>query len=389
VKRLSTALILSLLALLIPARDVAAQQQAGGEFVLITRDGRLDDVRLVEVSQESVSVRNAAGELRTFDAEACIGVVNTAVKIEPREQGMLVLTDGERYPGAPSGRRESAVNTLRWRHDWFGVLDVALERIAWARFDAATRRPEAGEGDVVILANGDRVEGFITSLGDPIEIEVDGQADSIDLDLTRAIRLVNAPEKPEPGTRRVWLTNGTVLDVGSATLGDDGYLSFSVPLSGLQTEKDIRLSLVAGVLFDARSLVPLASIEPHDVVGPPSRYVVPPPRVIDEPAAIDLKAIEMRGPLTARYTLPPDAHRFAALVRLADSATEWADCEVIVRDDDEVVFRAALDERTRRAPVSVVVDGAELTIEIAEGRYGPIQDHVVIEQAMIIRDTDG
>jgi len=46
---------------------------------------------------------------------------------------------------------------------------------------------------------------------------------------------------------------------------------------------------------------------------------------------------------------------------------------------------ARLNAETPEATISIPVTGRELTIEVAAGARGPIQDHVILTRAMLLR----
>ena len=63
-------------------------------------------------------------------------------------------------------------------------------------------------------------------------------------------------------------------------------------------------------------MIPLASLKPTEVSGPPQRFRIPPPDATDDQAFLELSPLHFRGPLTARYRLPDNATRFAAQASL-------------------------------------------------------------------------
>src|SRR4030095_15515328 len=133
------------------------------------------------------------------------------------------------------------------------------------------------------LGNGDKQEGFVTELGNPITLEVtrggQKQKISIPLNLVAAITMV-APKQPvSPGTKRIWFDEGTVIDVQSINVGDDGRvrLTGSSLASGTQPTH-VGLSQIAAVLLDPKGMTPLASLTPSRIEGPVTRYVLPKPK---------------------------------------------------------------------------------------------------------------
>jgi hypothetical protein len=331
---------------------------------------------------------------------------------------MLVLATGERLPGEAVVGAQAAADTLAWSHPWLGRIDVPFKLIESVLLRPGAVAPPAGKGDVVLLANGDRQEGFVTAIGDPVTIEVSGggagagggatsQSLNIPLDRVTAITMI-APKQAGKG-RRVWFGEGTVLDVQSIAVGDDGYVRLGGgsligaggvvgDAAGAGDDDDagpqpprIPLAEVAGVLFDREAMIPLASIAPSRVEGPATRYVLPRPNTSDPDAALGLSAIEFSGPIVARYAVPAGCQRFIAEVELPRAARAWGDCDLIVRSDDEEVFRAHLSSATPTASINVPLParggGRELTIELAAGAHGPIQDLVRLHRPMLLKDA--
>ncbi|MHC5005653.1 MAG: hypothetical protein ACYTJ0_21340, partial [Planctomycetota bacterium] len=243
------------------------------------------------------------------------------------------------------------------------------------------------ESDVVMLANGDRLEGFIVALGDPISLEVTGPdgPEIVDVPLDRAAAVAMVTPSQPPAERRVWFTDGTIINVSSLRVGDDGFVRLSSPMVGSEMlEHRLRLGEIAAVLFGPGLMQPLAELTPSGIAGPESRYVIPSPASIDPGAPLGLSRLEYRGPMVARYALPTGASRFAAEATLPVESRDWGDYELLVRDDDRVVFRAQLDRERPSASINVAVTGTELTIELTEGRHGPIQDRLHLDRAALL-----
>jgi hypothetical protein len=131
--------------------------------------------------------------------------------------------------------------------------------------------------------------------------------------------------------------------------------------------------------------VPLASLTPTRIEGPVTRYVMPKPWLLDADAALGLSSIEYSGPLIVRYALPAGCERFVAEAELPRDARAWGDCELIVRSDDEEVFRARLNGAAPSATVNVPLKGRELTIEVTTGAHGAIQDVIRLHGPMLLK----
>ncbi len=356
-----------------------------GNFLLIRRDMPVQAVDVAEIGARRLVFREAGGSWVSVSLGRCVALLNIDVPIIPRRQGWLLLADGQRFPGqALSAARMT--NVLVWiQSSWLGRMEVPLQDISSVLFQSSATVPPPGDADMLLLANGDLLEGFITSLGDPVSLELtNGEPAAIDLPLGRvhAVRMVTPPQKPSG--QRLWLIDGTVVEVQQVLLGDDGFYRLEgVPFSEEDSQR-VALDGVAAVLFDPDALVPFADLTPRRIEGPPTRYVVPAPRPLDDQAALGLSPLEFRGPITVHYVLPAGATYFAAEARLPALSRAWGDYELIVRDDDRTVFTTRLNAETPTATIGVGLSGSTLTVEVTEGAAGPIQDTVVLVRSLIL-----
>jgi len=356
-----------------------------GNFLLIRRDMPVQTVEVAEIGPRRLVFREAGGSWVSVSRRRCVALMNTDVLIIPRRQGWLQLADGQRFPGqALSAARMNDV--LVWiQSSWLGRMEVPLENISSALFQSSATVPPQGDADVLLLANGDLVDGFITSLGDPISLELtNALPTAIDLPLGRvhAVRMVTPPQKPTGP--RLWLLDGTVVEARQVLLGDDGFYRLEgVPFTEEESYR-VALNGVAAVLFDPDALVPFADLTPRRVEGPPTRYVVPAPRTLDDHAPLGLSPLEFRGPITVHYVLPAGATYFAAEAQLPALSRAWGDCDLIIRDDDRTVFTTRLNAETPTATIGVRLSGSTLTVEVTEGAAGPIHDRVVLLRCLIL-----
>jgi hypothetical protein len=301
--------------------------------------------------------------------------------------GVLLLNDGQRLPGQLSASTPREPDALTWIHPWLAPMNVPLDRVRALRTSADQPSPKPRAADVVLLENGDRLEGFVTAIGEmvAIEIEIDGRPQTLRVPSDRLASLaLVTPDRAATGTR-VWFNDGTVLDVHGLGVGDDGYPRFTDALTNRRVDPEsVRMSEISAILFAASAMTPLAELEPAQVAVSVPRFFVPEPRVLDQEAPLGLGRIEYRGPVLVRYRLPRGVARLAAEATLPPNDREWGDFELIVRDDDDVVLRERLNAMRPSVPINIELHGSELTIEIAEGARGPIQDRLVLERAMLL-----
>ncbi len=359
------------------------------EFLLIRRGQPVQSIRVVEINEQALVYGDPAAGWQTIALDDCVALLNPqAAPRPPGSRGLLTLADGQRFPGKALSGAPKTDGLFVWNHSRFGRMEVPL---AWVRTvllagDAAP--VPSHEGDVLMLRNGDVVEGLITALGDPVTIElIDGdepQIIELPMDGITSVSMVT-PTLPPRG-QRIWLRDGSVVDAARVLLGDDGIVRLIDPRV-VPGEHRLPLSAIAAVLFDPDAMTPFADLSLMRVEGPATRYEVPPPMALDEAPPLGLSRVELRGPLSARYALSAVAGelQFIAEAKRPVTASAWSDFELVLSDDQGEVFRTRLNDAHPTASIDVRLHGPVLTIQITEGDYGPIQDHVILYRAMLLR----
>lgn len=359
------------------------------DVLLIADDCSVSSVEFVELTDTSLVHMDGESGWRTVPLSEYIGFISTGAAIrQPTPRGQLRLVDGQVIPGSILSNPDSDTDTVAWNHPWLSRIEVPLDQVAAILVAADAVMPEIGRSDVVVLGNGDRYEGFIVDIGDPLSLDVD-QADgsisrlTIPLDRVSAIGLV-AQSRP-PANRRVWFTDGTILDVRHFRVGDDGLVRLQSVWASGSDEVEMPFIRIAGALFAPGRLTPLASLRVAEVTGPAHRYVIPHPRASVEPTPLDLADISMHGTQVARWQLPNDITRFAASAELPEHARIWGDFDLVVRVDGMERARVHMNSSMPSAEINIAVDGgSQLEIEITEGARGSVQDEVVLRRAMLL-----
>jgi len=377
------------------------------EFVLIDANLDVHEVRIVEINDMMLAYQDADGKVRTSSLSDSIALIRrlpdavvprggagplplpipSRVGASSGPPGWLQLADGQRLPGALAGRAPDQEDVLGWSHTWIGRIEVPLDAITAVTFGAVDTELAPGRMDVVVLANGDRIEGYVKALGDPIRIVVDLDTTprDVSIPLARSAGVVLVTSPRSPSGRRIWFKDGTLVDARRFRVADDGYVRISTEWSEPGTPPvEVPLDEVTGILFDPSALLPLGKVDPARVEATGPRYVVPTPRRLDERAPLGLGRIAFDGPIIVRYALPPGCRRFAAEAILPESARLWGDFELVVRDDDREVYRSRISADQPTAAINVALTGTELTIELTQGRHGPIQDRLVLKRAMLL-----
>ena len=254
---------------------------------------------------------------------------------------------------------------------------------------------ETRKRDVVLLRNGDVLEGALTALdATGVTIEVDQRPVTVDVNRTAAVALSSdLTEAPKPQGVYARL----ILDAPG------------------ETEDGARLSLAAARCADGETLtgetlsgaalsVPLAKVAALDLFGgravylselKPSGYEYVP--YLDERwdwsrdaglTGLDLRlsgstydrGVGLHSHSRLSFAVPKDCRTFEALVGLDDRTGRDGSVRVRVLADGKPLDLGDDREVTAAAaplPVRVDVAGAkELTLEVDFGKGGPVRDHV-------------
>lgn len=407
-RRLRPLVILFVAALLGPA--ARAQSGAGEARLLVDRELRTQMIELLMVNGDSIKYRDEQGRLRHAGVAGFVAMLPAAGTKDRAEQairsaerespGYIELTDGQRFPGelTPTGGEQDVV---AWSHPRFGDVRFTLEQVARVVVDRAVlesvpaEQAEAIRGgapveDALLLANGDRLDGFILSLGDPIEIETDGSVVSISQDRVAGVRLAN----PDAGLTGmvVWLDDGAVAVVASldaeARRGADLRLEAG-PAAETPLESLRAIAFSAGRLrpLDSLELLGQSPIERRRLLSPIGPAPDAPEGV---PAPLNAPDMLMPGPMSVRWRLPEGARRFGAIAELPLDALPWADCELVVEIDGREKMRIRLDQQRTRHELSVPIDsaetGSELVLRLEPGEYGPVNDRVILRRPILLVD---
>jgi len=384
-------LVLSLLMLFLPAPAIGAES-----FMLLSHDGMVSPVQLTVIGPDEVEVMDSNTGFMVLPRANCITFLRpTPTPINTRKP-MLRLHDGQVLPGELVVVWEG--EHVLWEHDWLGPLRVPIDRID--RITMQTRQAPVGtptprassDLDVVRLLNGDVVEGFVTSISDPIKIEVERHSETVESSIPLArIQEIDLFGEPEPmRDPRVWMTDGTVATLPVLEITGDSYLRIGD--HEFRVDGDTRdlsgpsLRRVHGISLSGSSITSLSNLEPITISSPPSKFAATMPLVTDHSAPLGLSPVEVRGPVAISYTLPEGPHRFRSTVRLPASSGTWGDCELVLLVDDTEVYRERFNAEHTEAQLDIHVDGRVLELQVLAGANGPVQDHLRFEYALVMKD---
>lgn len=320
----------------------------------------------------------------------------------------LWFTDGQRLAGIPRPGDVPADHLL-WKHPVFGPLTLSLDRVSRIVLRRPSRPAAArprGPEDSILLVNGDRLSGFLSSFGLTLRVEVGEETRELSSRRVAEVELANPPE-PMRGTV-AWLADGSILRITSFQTSRTGEVVLRPAVfaaeagagpgtlaAGEGSDQGVfPLADLVAVVFDASRLVPLASLTTASQAPSGNRRWTEPIAVAPADAApLAAADIALPGPMTVEWALPAGSRRFAGELELTPDQWPWGDCEVVVslvssggRAADLV--RERLNAARPRVGVNVAIDGSasRLRVRVEPGLYGAIQDRVVIRRPLLLID---
>jgi hypothetical protein len=351
----------------------------------------------------------AGWSVRLGDARAegtdVVALRRDGVPLPPMPAGEhVVFANGDRVPGRVGGLDGERLQ-LRFGKEALSLPLSALSVIWLAAPDGAEpdrllRRlaAESRTRDVVLLRNGDSVEGIVTGFdARAVRLEVNRKELSVERGKVAAVALnteLTTTLKPKAAYARLVLRDGTRLSLASAACADGKTLS-------------------GETLFKAAVSFPVEDVVALAVQGGPAVYLselkakkfehtpylsASWPYVLD--GSVDGRDLRLGGSTFDRgvglhtesrltYDLAGRYRRFEALVGLDDKAGKGGSARVRVRVDgkpQDVGSDKDITARTGPLPVRVDVTGAkELTLVVEFGERGGVRGHVNWADARLIK----
>lgn len=391
-----TALLISA----IVAAGVSVSAAAQASFDLIGSDLSRLPIRLTEITADTVVWEDPTGDTALLptaevlglvarsgsrDADGAKGVLS-ALSFEP---SMLRLTDGRRLTGSLSAEADLP-EVLRWQHPVLGGVDVPLEQIDRLVLQRATvgagtvaLLPATDRHDVVLLRNGDRLEGLVVELGRDAVIEVDDREVVVPMESVHQVALANPREAWEGPM--VWLRDGSVLGAAEVLFAEG--LFVVIEDGSALTEADgragndaggqsvtVRPEHVSAVSFDTQSLVPASTL--IDAAGRES-----------DAGEFGAAPIALNAEDSVAIELPARARRIVLTAELPLRARAWGQCELLLATDGVVRARLPLSAATPVIRYELDLDGAQtLELILEPGAFGRVQSMIEVRDALIAVD---
>ncbi|CAG0995846.1 hypothetical protein PHYC_02555 [Phycisphaerales bacterium] len=364
--------------------------------VVLDASLRSRTLKSVTITPESIRGREAGGKsvviprsevLAIIPSLRPLGSVDASIT---QASAMLRLTDGQALPGVPSSALADEAEAVAWESSLLGPVQVPLDRLSMMILRPEARgvdRLRATSSDMVLLLNGDMLDGYLERVGPTITMEKDRKRSEIDRSRVVGIAFANPPT-PASGAW-AWFFDGSTIAADRLEISVDGRVRLTPALSGAPTisrdANDVR-----AVLFDAARIRGLADAPWTLMPQTPARRWSPPPIVGEaRHAALFAADIEFPGPMGVEWSLPDRSVRFAMTAEMPPAARVWGDLDLVVGIAGNELGRYHLNASNPTADINVslgdsVPPGARLSISVEAGPSGPIQDRVVLRRPMIL-----
>jgi hypothetical protein len=275
-----------------------------------------------------------------------------------------------------------------------GACRIPLERIARIARPGAAWRADTPTDDVVLLTNGDRLSGFVASIGAEVEVESDdGVVARVPFTRVREIRLANPPAATGDAHAPL-VTDDLGITLRAHTLSVDlsGQPRFMVSPGPLGLDSrgedlipyDRPSARLMGVRHTTHAgTLALNTVTPDRVIPTGDRRWTPDPVARpDTDPVLPIGDIHMPAPAEATYHIAPGAARFACTVRTARPGA-WTDCIARVHAVSASGARTLLAEhRLTRANANAEIaadlpaNTRAIVLEVDPGAHGAVQDAV-------------
>lgn len=370
-------------------RDLVARQ------VLVTRLGEVVKYQGVNGRSQSMPLTEVLAILPAASRPGShTHVVDPDAEPDGASRAVLALATGEKVPGVAVWPEMSS-ESFGWRSELLGQFAVKLDEVLGWHAEGTLMPSSTGGGDVLRLANGDTLSGFLATVSTgKISIEVDKKTRTVDPAVVVAASL-STPAKPGSGPM-VFLDDGTALLIDGLAAGTGDAQSGAVLAATRRGQAlSIRADSVTAYAADAAALTSLAAL-PQPTMSPTGgRSWTPGIEVADATAPLGISDIVLPGPMEATWTLPGKAGRIAATLELDPASRVWGDCLVTVTltpakggggaGGVKDLLKARLNEDSPTASFTAeTAGGGTIRVRVEPGERGPVQDRVIIRRPMIL-----
>ncbi len=394
------------------AGSISHAQSIKGGWTICTRDLQLRETLIERANERELTLINAYGIRSVLSMDQVLFIVKSegeaglvssdelvgAPLPEPSPVRLISLVDGQTIRGSVMSPKieEYLAITMMAGTTVHGDAHIPLEHILRIRDQHPSRNLDQREilDDLVVLRNGDRLSGFIESLGSQVQIALDDSV--IDVDINRIDHLYVANDAESvPGIYLRFADEEVLRAIGFSYMNQTPISVQVDPESlGLEDTGNADWRFESGTLTsiqiedETERVVPLVELEAQiDPIG--DRDWTPSPRVLHTNASHPaMQSIDIPSPSQITYTLPDKTHRFAC-----DFETPleiWTDCVVRVivehRGKTSALFEQRLNHDQSSASINIELPRAatSLVIEVDPGEHGPIQDRVIMHRPRLL-----
>mgnify|MGYP000033813961 CR=1 FL=1 len=332
----------------------------------------------------------------------------------------IELIDGQRFVGRP-GHISANGETIAWLHERFGTLLFSLDEVA--RFvmrpsatEAVVPASSSAKADTVWLVNGDRLEGFLESIGprsggEGFALTIDAGGTPVTIPVDQIVRAQFANPRQALAGPVAWLADGSVVRLAaietdtqrsvlsltaSAARRAGGPAGAASESPGTVATAQFSTAELSAIAFDSSRVLPLAGLDflSYRPIGLSRR---PGPRIdaVDAiPAALGAADVLLPGPMEVEWALPTGVTRVVGTARLDDVDAVWGECVVVVElltagSAAREVARMKLGNTALLVPLTAdlgtTTAGDRLRVRVEPGELGPIRDRVRLERVLLLR----
>ena len=317
---------------------------------------------------------------------------------------VIELTDGQRFIGSIGPWDSASIGEAEAKlPDTIGVLArgqqikaLPFERIGrvifnpWSRNTARPHEWKAGIEDSLILINGDTLRGFLVSIDESVIFDPGTGDREFSIGRVAEVRLGNEPQTHQGP--RFWMRTGEIINAVS---------SRPFPESDISENTFIQADSMIAVWLDDRAPIPLAELELISLEPSATRrWARKPERGSSWASPLGLASVAFDGPVRTAWSLPPQAASFSAAVHLGGDLDDpartpgpWADAVLTISIEtagkSQVLATFQLSIQQPDADIAVPLPGVgdagrQLIIELSEGRFGPIQDRLLLRRPFLL-----
>jgi hypothetical protein len=241
----------------------------------------------------------------------------------------------------------------------------------------------------VVLLNGDRVDGFVNAIEPDRGVQVETQdsapqAASRWIDLARTVSIQLAPRPRAASGWRLWLRDGSVVDVDGWQRKGDQVQLLKLHLPGAAPVTTIPWSSVLGVACPGSGMQPLWSQVWRTANATPVERLSAPVIHMQPQRALDLHDLDLHGPGSFIMQVPPGTTSMHLTLASPPLLQGQLACTVRVLDGDQEVCSQRLDASSKPRAIDIPVHGPSITFQLTDSAKGAFGAAVRLQQGWLL-----